>query len=168
MQLLFIRHAIAVDRDAFAETGKDDDLRPLTADGRRKMRKIAKALQHMLGCPERLVTSPLTRAEQTAEILADVYGMKISETLDALRPGSRVTLFAPWASEQPVDATIAIVGHEPNLSKLVSWLMTGDTESHVALKKGGACLLSFGGAPHRGGAMLEWLLTPAQLRQMGD
>jgi phosphohistidine phosphatase len=168
VQLLVIRHAVAVERVSFEATGKHDDLRPLTPDGRRKMRRIAKGLQCMVGRPSLLATSPLTRAVQTAEILADVYGMKIGDTVEALRPGSRVTMFAHWANEHDADATIAIVGHEPHLSGLVSWLMCGDTESHIALKKGGACLLMIEGQVRRASATLEWLLTPAQLRQLGE
>jgi phosphohistidine phosphatase len=167
VQLLVIRHAIAVDRTTFAATGKDDDLRPLTDDGSRKMGRAARGLQRVAGRPDVLATSPLTRAQQTAKIVADVYAMTVSETVEALRPDSSPSMFADWAKERNADA-IAIVGHEPHLSELVSWLMCGAAQSHVALKKGGACLLAFDGPVRRSGGTLKWLLTPAQLRQLGD
>jgi phosphohistidine phosphatase len=168
MKLLVVRHAIAVDRERFAATGKDDDLRPLTPDGRRKMRQIANGLCHAANKPDLLVTSPLTRAEQTAEILAEAYGMNIGERVEALRPSTQYTMFTHWAGKHEADSMIAIVGHEPHLSGLVSWLMGGGTASRVELKKGGACLLTFEGKPKRGDGMLVWLMTPAHLRRMAD
>jgi phosphohistidine phosphatase len=132
------------------------------------MRRVAKGLHSTIGRPDLLVTSPLTRARQTAEILANVYGMKIGEVVEALRPGAKYTMFASWANEQDVDAIVGIVGHEPHLSGLVSWLMSGDIEPRVTLKKGGACFLTFDGKLRRAAGVLEWLLTPAQLRLIGD
>ena len=167
MRLLVVRHAIAMEREAFAATGKDDDLWPLTRTGRRKMRQAAKGLLHLAGRPDLLVTSPLTRARQTAKILADIYGVKVVATVDVLRPESPLPMFAAWASQQAGHSTIAIVGHEPHLSGLVTWLMSGGTEPRIVLKKGGACLLSFDGNPRRGKGVLEWLAKPSQLRVFG-
>jgi phosphohistidine phosphatase len=168
VQLLVIRHAIAVDRATFAEAGKDDDLRPLTTAGAKKMRRIAKGLHSILERPDVLATSPLVRAKQTAEILAEVFEMEIREEVEALRPDARFTMFANWANSCDADTMLAVVGHEPHLSGLVSWLMSGDIEARVVLKKGGACLLTFDGKIRRAGGVLEWLLTPAQLRLVGE
>src|SRR4051812_36496971 len=132
------------------------------------MKRVAKGLHSMMGRPDLLVTSPLLRAKQTAEILAGVYEMKVGEVVEALRPDSRFTMFATWANAQDSDGIIALVGHEPHLSGLVSWFMSGDTEPRVTLKKGGACLLTFEGKARRTSGVLEWLLTPAQLRLIGD
>ena len=167
MRLLIVRHGVAAEREDFAATGKDDDLRPLTTDGRRKMRRIAKGLLAITEPPDLLVASPLTRAMQTAKILAELYGVQAGATVDALRPDSPLPMFAEWAGQQTVHSTIAIVGHEPHLSELTTWLMSGRTESRIVLKKGGACLLSFEGSVRRGEGMLEWLATPSQLRLLG-
>jgi phosphohistidine phosphatase len=165
MQLLIIRHGIAVEREAFAATGKDDDLRPLTPGGRRKMRRIAKALRSMIQ-PDLLATSPLTRARQTAEIVADEYDMEIGATIESLRPTARFPEFAKWAAKQDATLTVAIFGHDPHLSGLVSWLMSGSTSPNVELKKGGACLLSFVGSARRANGTLDWLLQPEQLLRL--
>jgi phosphohistidine phosphatase len=165
MQLLVIRHGIAVEREAFAATGKSDDLRPLTPDGRRKMRRIAKALRRMIE-PDLLATSPLTRARQTAEIVAEAYETEIDVTIESLRPTAKFPDFVRWAATQDESSTVAIFGHDPHLSGLVSWLMSAATSPNVVLKKGGACLLSFDGAVRRGSAMLEWLLRPEQLLRL--
>ncbi|HEY4219116.1 MAG TPA: histidine phosphatase family protein [Gemmatimonadaceae bacterium] len=169
MQLLIVRHAIALSRETFSATGKDDDLRPLTQDGRRKMRRIAKGLQSLAGHPDVLAASPLTRAQETGQILAEVYGMKLGAPVEALRPEAHFTMFATWTRELDDEATlIAVVGHDPHLSGLVTWLMSGNTEPTVTLKKGGACLLKFDGRVRRSGPVMDWLLTPSQLRQLGD
>ena len=168
MDLLVVRHAVAVERETFAATGKPDDLRPLTADGQRKMRQIGKGLQSLVDGLDLLVTSPLTRAAQTAEVLARAYGIKVGEVVEALRPGAPFPAFAQWASTRDAASTIAIVGHEPHLSGLVTWLMTGGNQPRIALKKGGACLLTFTGVPRRAEGTLEWLATASQLRRLGD
>jgi phosphohistidine phosphatase len=168
VQLLVIRHAIAVDRDEFAKSGKDDDLRPLTDTGRRKMRRIAKGLRRQSGKPDVLAASPLTRAQQTAKIIADVYGIASVETIDALRPEARYPALVHWLAEHDESESVAIVGHEPHLSGFVSFLIAGNTNGCVQLKKGGACLIGFDRAPQKAIGTLEWLLTPAQLVDLVD
>ena len=63
---------------------------------------------------------------------------------------------------------VAVVGHEPHLGTLVTWLLSGRTDSHVVLKKGGACLVECNGAPGPATGRLHWLLTPAALRRMAE
>ena len=167
MKLLVIRHAIAEDKDAFATTGQSDDLRPLTDEGRKKMRRIAKGLCELVPDLDTLASSPLVRARQTAEIVAKAYRRNIDEFTDTLRPDARYQDGLSWLGEHKMKGAVAIVGHEPHLSEFVSWLMFGDEQSRLELKKGGACLLAFNGAPSRAGARLEWLATPGQLRSRG-
>jgi len=116
-----------------------------------------------------IASSPYTRAADTASIVADMLGVRDEIVmLDTLTPEQPSEVLLPWLVTQPADATIAIVGHEPHLGRLVTWLLTGSSESHVVFKKGGACLLDLGVRPSAGGALLHWLLTPAQLRQLAD
>jgi phosphohistidine phosphatase len=165
MRLLIVRHAIAMDRDDFAASGQSDDLRPLTAVGRRRMRGVAKGLANIV-VPDLIAPSPLTRAMETAKILGRVYDIEIAASVDALRPEGAPDVFITWARTQPADATVAIVGHEPHLSRLVAWLTTGRLSAFVELKKGGACLLSFEGPPQQGGGTLLWLMRPSQLQAL--
>jgi phosphohistidine phosphatase len=172
MDLLVIRHAVAEDKEEFAATGKSDDFRPLTEAGRSKMRRAAEGLRAVSPRVTVLASSPLTRARETAEIVAPALGVGRVEIVDALRPDRDFDELVEWLNQRGVpnvdDAAVAVVGHEPHLSGLVTWLMTGDTDSHVELKKGGACLLHFDGAASKGEAALRWLLTPSQLRDIGD
>ncbi|MEJ7758576.1 MAG: phosphohistidine phosphatase SixA [Gemmatimonadaceae bacterium] len=166
MKLLVIRHAIAKDREKFAESGESDDLRPITTTGEKKMRRIAKALVDEIGDVDRLATSPLTRAMETARIVADAYGIDDPEVTDSLVPEARPEQFEEWCGASTETSVLGIVGHEPHLGALVTWLLTASQESRILLKKGGACLLEFELQPRRDSGTLLWLLTPAQLRKM--
>lgn len=172
MQLLVIRHGIAEDRDAFARTGQDDSLRPLTKAGKREMVLVAKGLN--VAAPEiaALASSKLVRAQQTAAIIAEEYGIDDIAELDALAPDARPNALLKWLRELDdsgdVRGPVAVAGHEPHLGTLVTWLLAGQTESRVVLKKGGACRLDFASRPAAGGAELRWLMTPVLLRRLGD
>jgi phosphohistidine phosphatase len=168
MQLLIIRHAIAEDRAVFAATGQDDDLRPLTSFGRRRMRRNAEGLRRTAPHIECLASSPLVRAQQTARIVADEYRIRDLETLDALRPGRHPRELLQWLGKQPADATIAVVGHAPQVGALVSWCVAGVPTGPVAFKKGGVALVEFAGKPAAGKGQLHWHLTPAHLRVMAE
>ena len=164
MHLLVVRHAIAEERETFSTTGEPDDLRPLTDEGRRRMRKGARGLRTLVNRPGVIATSPLVRARDTAAILARVWDDQTPvEEIAALRPRTRPSAFLSWLKGRDEDM-VAVVGHEPHLSCLVTWLMTGAFESRLELKKGSATLVSFASRPRAGGAKLEWSLTPSQLR----
>lgn len=168
MDLLVIRHAIAMDRDEFAETGQPDSERPLTDFGRRRMRKNVRGLRRIVDTPEVIGTSPYPRAAESAEIVADGFGIKAVERLDVLTPDHDPADLLPWLSQQSRDATVAVVGHEPHLGVLISWLLAGRASSNVELRKGGACLLQLGDRLEAGTAVMRWLLTPKQLRANGS
>ena len=168
MQLLVIRHAVAEEREEFAKTGEPDEQRPLTPGGSRKMRIAARGLPRLVQEVDILATSPLVRAADTAAIVAEVYGKLTPELLEALRPRARPQTFLRWLRGQPATCTVAIVGHEPHLGRLVSWLLASGEGSFVQLKKGGACLLELPERPRAGAATLKWLLTPWQLRQLAE
>ena len=174
MNLLVIRHAIAEDKETFAASGRSDDLRPLTEEGRSKMRRAAGGLR--VTCPRvaLLASSPLLRARETAEIVAPAFRIARVEIVEALRPQGSFDAFVAWLrgrvppNEANDETTIAVVGHEPHLSGLVTWLMTTSTEPRIELKKGSACLLRFGRVPSAGAGILQWALTPSQLRRLAD
>jgi phosphohistidine phosphatase len=163
MMLLIVRHGVAEDKEEFAKGGKPDDERPLTAKGRKKMKRAAGGLRVVAPEIEVLATSPLVRAKQTAEIVASAYDRKVDTVASVLRPDSPVEAFIDWLEPPSEDAVVCVVGHEPHLSGLATWLMCGGTKSRLELAKGGACLLSFDGAPKKSGATLMWLLTSKQL-----
>jgi phosphohistidine phosphatase len=164
MQLLVVRHAIAEERETWAP--RDDALRPLTEDGKKKMKEAAKGLHALVPRVDVVATSPLTRAKQTAVILAKVYERPEPVTTDALAPGQRPVALASWLREQETRKTVAVVGHEPSLGAIVSWFAAGSERSFLELGKGGACLLDLGGRVDAGEAILLWALRPSQLRAL--
>lgn len=167
MKLLLIRHAIAEEPEDFARTGKDDRQRPLTDEGRKKMKQNAKGLRELVPEIDLLATSPLTRAAQTAAILDSVYGGLSEVEIEELSPEATPTELLRWLRKQKGE-TIAVVGHEPSLSLILSWLLTGTERRLFAFRKGGACLLEFAGEPAAGTATLLWALAPGQLRDLAD
>jgi phosphohistidine phosphatase len=166
MQLLVIRHAIAEDRDAFASSGRDDSERPLTPSGRDKMRRAAAGLRRIVPRIDLLGSSPYVRALQTAELVAAAYGIDEIKQVDALVPDAPLPRFMTWMQRKATVDVVAIVGHEPHLGELVTWLMSGLPESRVEMKKGGAALLEFSGQPGPGVGVLQWLMAPSQLREL--
>ncbi|UCF19423.1 MAG: histidine phosphatase family protein [Gemmatimonadota bacterium] len=167
MDVVVVRHAIAEDRETFAQSGKPDTERPLTEQGRERMQRGARGLKQLVPHLDILATSPLVRAVETAKIISAAYGDIEPTTVAALRPEARAQAALTWLQDQTSDATLALVGHEPHLSMLVSWLASKSDEPFLEFKKGGACLLSFYHDIYAGGALLRWLLTPAQLRALG-
>ena len=167
MKLLLIRHAIAEEREDFAKTGKDDRLRPLTDEGRKKMRQAARGLKQVIPHVDLLATSPLTRAAQTGAIVDSVYGGLKEVEIEELSPGATPADFLRWLRKQKAD-TLAAVGHEPSISLILSWLLTGAERRIFAFRKGGACLLEFPDEIGAGTANLLWALTPGQLRDLAD
>lgn len=166
MQLLVIRHAIAEDRDTFVSSGRNDGERPLTEIGRDKMRRAVAGLRQVVPRIDLLASSPYVRAMQTAELVAEVYPIDEIKKVDALVPGAPLQQFLAWVQRKATADVIAIVGHEPHLGELVTWLMSGVRESRVEMKKGGAGLLEFQGQPGAGVAVLRWLMTSGQLRDL--
>jgi phosphohistidine phosphatase len=167
MKLLLIRHAIAEEREEFAKTGKDDQLRPLTDEGRKKMKQVARGLQQIVPEIDLLATSPLTRAAQTGAIVDTVYGGLKEVEIEELSPESTPNDFLRWLRKQKA-ACVAAVGHEPSISLILSWLLTGSERRIFAFRKGSACLLDFPDEVGAGTATLVWALTPAQLRELAD
>jgi phosphohistidine phosphatase len=89
-------------------------------------------------------------------------------TVEALTPDAEPGALLRWLRRQSEPELVAVVGHEPHLGCLVTWLLTGRAESRVPLKKGGACLLEFEDRPRAGGATLTWALTPSLLRRLAE
>jgi phosphohistidine phosphatase len=167
MQLLVIRHAIAEEREDFARTGRDDRLRPLTDEGRKKMKQGARGLRGLVPEIDLLATSPLTRAAQTGAILDAVYGGLSEVEIDELSPDAAPVDFLRWLRKQKAEC-IAVVGHEPSISLILSWLLTGSERRIFSFRKGGACLIEFAGEVGAGTATLLWALTPGQLRELAE
>jgi phosphohistidine phosphatase len=166
MELFLLRHGLAVERGTHGF--EDDSTRPLTPKGRRQMRKIAATMKQLAPDLDLVLSSPLVRARQTAEIVA--RSLKLEKRLkfsNALAPGGTAAiLMRQLQREKPAPAKVLLVGHEPDLSRLVSLFTTGGPYLELDFKKGGLCKLESGKLRPGKCAVLAWLLTPRQMKAM--
>jgi len=161
VRLLVVRHAIAEARESGTRTPKDDESRALTPEGRRKMERGAAGLRQIVPEIELLASSPLRRAAETADIIAQAYGDLRVERIAELAPAAGIDRVITWLESQRARGTIAVVGHEPDLSQTVCALLAGTNGPFLELRKGAACLLEFPSAVGRGAATLDWFLGPS-------
>jgi len=167
MNLYFLRHGIATVNPK--SDNAPDSERPLTPKGMKRMRKAAKGL-HRMGIPfDSILTSPLVRAHQTAEIFAQALGLGDHlEEISALAPGNSVSDLWSSLTSYKDHEHLLIVGHEPFLSTALGYLLTHDEKRsvNVVFKKGGLCRVEIDAMPPTKAGVLHWLLTPRQLRTL--
>jgi phosphohistidine phosphatase len=164
MELYLLRHGLAVERGT---AGFEDDFtRPLTPKGRRQLRKTVGAMKQLTRGVDLILSSPLLRAKQTADIIAGEWHLKKRlKYSNALAPGGATSiLLRQLDREYPAPEKILLVGHEPDLSRLVSLLITGGPLLQMDFKKGGLCKLEADKLWAGQCATLDWLLSPRQLR----
>jgi phosphohistidine phosphatase len=162
MELMIIRHAIAFERDH--RRWDDDGARPLSPAGIRRSRKAAAGLKELCRVPDRLLTSPLIRARQTAKILTDVAGWPRAEVAPELAPGQAAAAVLALLGKDR-SQRVAIVGHQPDLSALLgACLLRNHGTLPIEMKKNAVACLSFAGPARIGRAVLKWLATPRMLR----
>lgn len=158
-----MRHGAAVARDPGAT---DDAKRPLTPEGKKKMQEIARGLVRLGFEPDWIVSSPLVRAVETAEIVAESLSAKVPlDFADALRPGGSAEALVSFLAKHPGRRRVLVVGHEPDLGQMAARLI--DTRhAHLAFKKGGCCLITFSEFPPKSPGELVWWLTPRVMRKL--
>ncbi|WP_310487967.1 phosphohistidine phosphatase SixA, partial [Chamaesiphon sp. VAR_69_metabat_338] len=149
MYLYLIRHGIAVDLESIAAADLDlsaqseidrDALRSLTKVGRKKIAQVADRLSELDVTFDLIVSSPLIRAHQTAEILMEKQLSMQVEIAEELKPQGNLPAWLTWWQDRTTDrsiSTLALVGHEPNLSHWAELLMFGKVVNRIVLKKGG-------------------------------
>lgn len=168
MELYVIRHAIA--EQLGRENDFTDEKRALTPGGREKMIQAAHGLRRLGAEFDLILTSPLVRARQTAQILADVFAIDASliEETENLAPGASLNeLFAEIKNRRRAES-IALVGHQPDLGQLISRIVTGRKDLlSIRLKKGGVCFIEVTETVPELRGSLVWLLAPKQLRMLG-
>ena len=166
MDLYVLRHGLAGVRSA--ATYPNDDLRPLTDKGRRRIARQARGLNSMGLSLDVMLSSPLARAVQTARIVhegLDSPGRLVA--CDALAEGNLERLMGQIAGQYSSADSVMVVGHEPDLSALVAVLTTGDPDPTVRFKKGALCKLRLSVPRYGRCGWIEWMLTPRQMVKLG-
>lgn len=161
-ELYLVRHAIAAER---GPEWPDDDLRPLTDRGRARFEKAVAGIASLDVHIDEVLTSPLVRSRQTAQVLASGMPDHPPVTvLDALAPGHAPALVLEQLVTPARRRRLALVGHEPGLGELAAFLI--GSRRPIPFKKGGACRIDLERlAPYTTGD-LSWLLTPRILRHL--
>lgn len=168
MKVLIVRHAHAGTRaDFFARTGRPDRERPLTAEGRRKFRRGLPGLKRVAPKLRAIATSPYTRAAQTAALLAERFRKAERVYLPSLAHGGRPADVVAWLKRRSAGTSVAVVGHEPDLGRLIGLLTSGRPDAPLSLKKGGAALIEFDGKAAAGAGAVVWVLTPTVMKKLG-
>jgi len=169
MLTYIMRHGIAAEPDA--TRFPDDDLRPLTAHGKQRTKAVARGMAAMELGINRIITSPLVRADQTARIVAGALRMSgdLLSVSEALRPDRAPPEILPELTAHAGDSGILLVGHEPHLSQLVSWLLTGSEEGmQMNFKKAGLACVECTVLPRRVTGVLQFFLKPSQFAKGAD
>lgn len=168
MNLYFMRHGIALPTEDSATPS--DHERPLSSKGTKRTRRAAKGIRRLGLSFDVVLTSPLVRARQTAEIVCAALTDEIPIVeLPTLAPECPVDALMADLGSYRDRANLLLVGHEPSLSKILSHLLhgKGGLPLGVGLKKGTLCRIQLDTFPPTGPATLGWLLTPKQLRLLG-
>ncbi len=162
MDCILFRHGIAVDREDWE--GSEPE-RPLTTKGVERTEKAAAGLRRLAVIPTHILSSPFTRAHQTAKIVREQLHARAEVQLcDELLPDAPPDKVFPLLGSLPNDACVICVGHEPHLGEAAGMMVFGRPAVGLSLKKAGACLISYDAVPRAGYGALSWWLTPAQLR----
>ncbi|MBW4694355.1 MAG: phosphohistidine phosphatase SixA [Lyngbya sp. HA4199-MV5] len=159
LELYFIRHGLAGEHGSYT----NDAERPLTEEGKQKTRQIAKRLHGLELRFDLILTSPLVRARQTADLLLEA---KLADTLQEtsdLAPGGSLTTWLEWLQEwrSPQKNALALVGHEPDLSTWAEILLWSEAKGALRLRKAGVIGLTLPDrSPPIGNSSLFWLTPP--------
>lgn len=166
MNIILIRHAIAENREVFSETGQPDELRPLTSRGRKKFSKTISSIKSEIPELDEIVFSPLTRCQETSQLLHKIFPQAKLISQKKLIPGIPPEEMIDWLSKKSGQLNIALIGHEPDLGKLGTYALTGKKTPLFRLRKGGICVLHFTDHIDKAKAELKCLLQPSILKSI--
>lgn len=162
LELYLIRHGLAAER---GDEYPDDSKRPLTSDGIAALRKEARALANLDVTFDQIISSPLVRTKQTAEVFSQLLPGKPPVALsDSLAPAGTPSAVFQELGKHMRQPRIALVGHEPNIGELAARLIGARVP--LAFKKGAICRIDFEVFPPKGTGQLRWFLTPRMLRKL--
>ena len=158
MNLYIIRHGEAV-RVGGAIT-RDAD-RVLTPGGERDARRVGEALARIDGSVRLVLTSPLVRAVQTGRLVGAAFATAPTvEPSELLLPGFRHKALLEKLASLPGGESVVLVAHQPDLTQLISWLITDDSSTSIGMAPAAVAHVSVAPPLQSGEAMLRWLLTP--------
>ena len=166
MQVLLIRHAIAEDREIYHQLGRPDESRPLTEKGKKDFKKVSKTIRQLWPELSLIASSPLKRTSETALILKKEFKKSKLIYLPELEPDSELSDLQSWLRMMGRVSMLALVGHEPDLSRILSYFVAGQKQTIFKFKKGGFALIEFDNLIDKGTARLICSLQPSHLKKI--
>ncbi len=159
MDIYLLRHASA----GQYSPGANDDKRTLDKTGEQQSHDVGRALAALDVEPDAIISSPLTRAMQTAEIVASELGHKDKIVTDeALRPEASYEAFDGLLARYAKQKAIMLVGHNPSMTEFLVRMLSGNhTAQFIDFKKGAVAKVEKDGSQP---AVLKWCLTPKVIR----
>ena len=164
VELYLIRHGVAEER---GDAWPDDAKRPLSEDGMARLKKAARGLDRLGVSIDVILTSPLVRTRQTAEIVAAELDSHPHVTnIQSLAPGGTYQALMADLEKHGRRTRIALVGHEPGIGELAARLV--GTRHAIEFKKGAVCRIDVDALPPSAPGDLRWFLSPKVLRRLGS
>jgi phosphohistidine phosphatase len=161
-ELYLIRHGVA---EESSDAWPDDAKRPLTEDGMDRLRKESRGLARLGVTIDVMLTSPLVRTRQTAEIVASALDPRPNLiNAESLAPGGTFQSVVAELEKHSKKSRIALVGHEPSIGELAARLI--GSRHPIEFKKGAVCRIDVESLPPAGPGSLRFLLTPKVLRSI--
>ena len=166
-KFILLRHAHAGTKEKFKKKfSLPDSKRPISARGRREMKDVLKAIMRLVPNIDLILSSDLMRAEQTAHLLNKKYRKAKYQEILELRPNSHPRELIKKMKAVAQDECVAVVGHEPHLSRLLSFILTGADQTDFDIKKGGFAIVEFYDQFKITQARLMCLVQPSRLKQL--
>lgn len=157
METILVRHGIAEEPEEAELNGRGDPERRLTKEGREKAERVAQGLRKRIGRVDLIAHSPYVRARETAEIFASSFRHAELQAADCLTPHHAPRSFLPILKGLQEKGVVMVVGHEPHLSVLASFLLTGREHPILEFKKAGVASIEWQEA---GLARLNFFISP--------
>ena len=163
MEIYILRHGKAEDR---LTTVKSDAKRKLTVTGKKEMEEIANGIKNFEISFDYIISSPLLRSMETADIAAKhLFGKRKKVTIwEELKPESNVVQTHKKLVKLAPDAKVLLVGHEPHLTDLISSIISPESNVSILLKKGGFVSIRGNSSRSKIVGSLRSILTPKQLK----
>lgn len=166
MKLILVRHGIAEDKFEYLNKNFDDSLRPLTIKGKRRILTLSEHLKKWVDDLALIASSPYTRAHDTAEIIAKKFTKVPFKDIPELTPHIHPSAVIKWLRMNgPEKGSVMLVGHEPHLSSLVSYVLFESVNPFLEIKKGGIVALEITSWKnlHPRDAYMTWSIPPGLL-----
>ncbi len=164
MDIIILRHGEAGNR--MTPQSRDSE-RALTVSGREEVQDVSKGLAGLKLEVTNVITSPLSRSKETAEIAAKVlHRQDLVEVWDELKPEGETSALFRRLSKLKEESVVLLVGHEPYLSGMMGELIAGSGQTRIVLKKAGAARIEVTSFTPKPSGELRWLMTPRQLKKL--